>query len=312
VTRRRPRELERVPAYIETGFSRRLKRVFDDAMKNREWAIALALPGDGKSFWYRQFLLDHPVTKVDGVTKTDVLGTRVPQFGISRNALMFRLGARLGLLLPGKPAFYFVGFIAWVLAAGVQVVAIDDAHELTRDPRKWLRECIDTLADPDQHPGLEPARVGVVLLANGLPDGKAATPLFSRSKRAIDFDWLQFERRLDTVRPVVWVEGLDENETGEALAGLELAYRPQFPELDLQSWAGALFDALLAPEIDYANLKRARMDSIVKCVVMALSNEAEVGGYGEGVGPKLDQAVQRLRLRPEELGRYSYRDLVTE
>lgn len=299
---RKPRDLTRVVAFIETGFSRRCRALIDRARRDREWMIVLGLPGDGKSFAYRRYLIDHPVTKIGGISKTAVLGARVPQGGVSQNALMYRFGSRFGLALPGRPAAFFIMLVNWTIDGGVELIAVDDAHELAREPRKWLRSFHDSLQDPAD-PEREPIQTGVVLLGNHLRTDRM--PLFKHRRYNQDVDWIQFERRLHFDLPLVQVDGLYAEEVGEALRGLEELYRPQFPELRLQPFAEAMFELLLDPAIDFATVKRVRMDSLVKVVLMALTAEAADGGWGRGIRGHLTIAIERLRLRPQELDQFA-------
>src|SRR5262245_37580286 len=107
VIRHRSRPLRRIPAFIDTGFARRLRKHIEDAHETREWVILLGLPGDGKTWAYRQFLADHPVRRFEGRLRTDVLACRIPQGGVSSNGLMYALGRRVGLTMPGRPFAYY-------------------------------------------------------------------------------------------------------------------------------------------------------------------------------------------------------------
>jgi hypothetical protein len=307
--KRQPRGFVPARAFIETGFSRRCAGLFRRVIQDREWMIVLGLPDDGKSFAYRRFVADYPVAKVDGITKTSVLATRVPHGGVSQNALMYRLGTRFGLLLPGRPPAFFAMLVNWTLDAEVQLIMIDDAHELSKEPRNWLRSFHDSLQDPPKdpfNPTREPITTGVVLLGNALRGDRTA--LFRHRRYANDLDWIQFERRLHFELPIVRVPGLDGEETGEALRGLEELYRPQFGDLRLQRFAESLHERLLDPAIDYAASGTVRMGGVVKVVMHALSNEAAEGGWGGGIRRHQVRAVDVLRTRPQELAKYSMDD----
>lgn len=305
---RKPRVFTPIFAYIETGFARRCLPVIERAMRERCAVIAVSLPREGKSETLREFLRRHPVVVVAGRKHTDVLATRTPHAGSDKNALMYQLGSRLTPILRMSPSAYLTSLIGATLLGGVTLVVIDDAHELTKAQRNWLREFVDLLLDPSD-PKLTGVHVGVVYLAAGLPQGKQNTALFAHGPThgpTIDLDWLQFEGRLDGREPVAWLPGLDLADTAEALAGLEDLYRPAFPDLELVPYSEDLFAALLDDRIDYAATGRVRMDSVVKCVLAALSEDARTGGWGGDLGGPLARYAGVLAARPHDLDEFSF------
>jgi hypothetical protein len=299
-----------VPAFIETAVARRLQAAVDDAVRLRTHVIVMSLSGEGKTEFFLRRLEQHPVTKRSGTVHTEVLGCRRPHAGSDRNALMYMLGSRLGRILRMAPSEYLTSLVGLAQAAGVVLIVIDDGHELSRTQRAWLREFAELLKQPVR-PELPPARVALVYLATGLPTGRQTTPLFAHGpmtpgrdgRPRIDLDWVQFERRLDGAHPIVWIDGLDLPETGEALNGLTAVYRPQFPHLDLAPFAADLHAGLIHPTIDYAGTGRVRMDSVVKVVFAALDAEARGGGTGAPatIAARLAAAVEVLKARPDQI-----------
>jgi hypothetical protein len=307
-SRPRPREFTPVRAFIDTAVARRMRAPVDRATRLGTNVIVLSLPGEGKTQFYLRMVSEQPVIKQDGKIRTSFLGCRRPHSGSEKNSLMYMLGARLGRILPMKPAEYLTSLVGIAQEAGVKSIVIDDAHELSRQQRAWLREFCDLLLDPARS-GLAPAPVSLIYLANGLPRGRQTTPLFGhgpmgRSRDGnlrVDLDWVQFERRLHGTKPVAWIDGLDLEEAGEALNGLTEIYRPQFPELDLAAFTDDIHAGLLHPLVDYAGTGRVRMDSITKVVIAALDEEATAGAWGASstIGPRLATAVELLKYRPE-------------
>lgn len=300
-----PFVLTLIPAYIETGFTRRAEKLRQAALSHREIVVGLALPGDGKTAFYREVMRQCPVWKdLSGYTRTKALGARIPVEGLSSEALAYALGERFSLHVPSRRRY--PGMLnRWARNGLVELVMIDNGHYLAPGPRGWLLGFVEALADP-QDPRVTPLRVGLLFLANATPDGKASGRLFSRSARRdrVDLPWWEFVRRGDFDFPVERLDGLDVDETQEALAGLELLYRPQFAAIDLQSSTDALFEKLLDRRIDVCAVGRARMDSVVKCVHMALSREAEAGGAGRGLRERLLVAAERLAARPDDMLRF--------
>lgn len=289
----------RVPAYIDNGFARRCRTALENALADRSFVIVMALPREGKSTELARFMAAHPVERIDGHVRTEVLATRVPHAGSDRNALMYRLGARLGRPLPLGASAYYHGLVTWTIRAGVGLMLIDDAHSLRPPQRAWIREFLDSLAAPEE-PGLTGRDVGLVLLAAGLPDRGQGTDLFIHRRRGLDIDWLQFEGRLDS-EPVLWIPGLDVSETGEALGGFEIVYRPQFPEISLRPFTEDIFAAMLDPRIDYARTGRARMKELDRVITTALRRAAEAGSDGSDLDHHLAAAIDLLLTRRQRL-----------
>jgi hypothetical protein len=311
--RRRPFTV--VPAFIETGVARRCAAVVEDALRLRDNQIALSLPGEGKTAFFLHLFAINPVVKENGLVRTPVLGCRRPHAGSDRNALMFMLGSRLGRILRMAPSEYLASLVGLAQGAGVVLLVFDDAHELSRAQRAWIREFTDLLLEPAR-PDLEAAQVAVVYLAAGLPRGRQATPLFGHGpmtptkdgRPRVDLDWIQFERRLDGRSPVAWIDGLDLPETGEALNGLTELYRPQFPELDLAAFAEDLHAGLTHPTVDYAGTGRVRMESLSKAVLSSLDREAAEGGWGGAgtIAAHLAAAVEILKARADGLDNLNF------
>ena len=297
MARRTPPAFKRVRAYIDNGFARRCRIELEQALADRSFVIVMAQPREGKSTELGRFMAAHPVGRVDGVVRTEVLATRVPHAGSDRNALMFRLGARLGLPLPLGASAYYHALITATIRAGVELIVIDDAHSLRPTQRAWIREFLDSLRAPEEQ-GLRGREVGLVLLAAGLPEGGQGTDLFIHSRRGLDIDWLQFEGRMEDP---VWLRGLDLAETGEVLAGFEIVYREQFPQISLTPYAEDIFAAMLDPRIDYAHTGCARMKELDRLVTTTLRTAAEKRNDGSKLGVHLAQTIDRLLTRRQRL-----------
>jgi hypothetical protein len=312
MTRRRiaARPFIPVDGHIETGLDRRVRAALDVALKDRSQVVLMGLPREGKSASLEEWLRQHPVCRVDGVNRTDVLFGEAQPNG-QHTSLLYQFGAPLSTAMPLKATPYELGLIRWSINAGVVLIVVDEAQRMPKATRTWLWGFVGRLLHPPDR-RLEGIEVGLVYLAAGLPRGKPDSPLFDHTVtadgRGIDLDYLQFTGRLDT-EGIRWLDGLDEAETGEALVGFANLYRPQFPDLHLKEYTVDLFKALLDPRIDYAEVGRARMDSIKKVVVHALRQEAGAGGLGAGIGDHLAAAAVLLQTRPIDLEEHNLRPI---
>lgn len=282
--------------FIPTAFATRLLALLEYALKTGTWFVVCAQPGDGKSTALAHFRTSahaaHVVESPEGlgVTRVPVLATRVSSGIQSADRLMIALASGLGAL-PNLRAYKLrQWFVDACVRAGVGLIAIDDAHELSGAQLSYLRELTGQLAEQ----GLRPA---VLLLAASASLDPAAQPLW----RLISGDALthaQFRRRLDGTDPLVLVEGLSEPEVGAVLRTLEHRYREQFPGLRLQPLAHSMFGWLTDARLDPLRVRRVRMGYLCDLVHAALADAALAGPEGvENVGRLLHAAAIRLAVR---------------
>src|SRR5260370_2184635 len=83
--------------------------------------------------------------------------------------------------------------------------------------------------------------------------------------------WMQFRRRLDCLQPYCRVVSHTEGEVRDILIALEQIYRPSFPELNLQQWAGSIYKWLTHPLLDPQKSGPVLMDPLMKLVPPALN-----------------------------------------
>ena len=114
--------------------------------------------------------------------------------------------------------------------------------------------------------------------------------------------WMQFRRRLDCLQPYCRVVSHTEGEVRDILLALEQIYRPSFPALNLQQWAGSIYKWLTHPLLDPQKSGRVLMDPLMKLVTTALKwsyvqREADV------TSKHLKAAAELLTLRRDKIGR---------
>lgn len=227
--------------FVPTGFAVRLLATLEHVLLTSTWMIVTALPGDGKSTALDRFITTHAahwVDLADGKRRrvVPVLATRVSLGMGSADRLMIALAHGLGAV-PNLRGYRFRDWLVGAIAdAGVRMIVIDDAHELTTAQLSYLRELTDHLTSRG-------CRVALVLLAASAGgDPRAGNPW-----RLIEGNSLvaeQFRRRLNGPDPVVYVAGLNKREVGAVLKTWETLYRDRFPDLELAKWAGSIFEWL--------------------------------------------------------------------
>lgn len=281
-----------IELFIPTRFARRLVEVLELALETGQWFVVCAQPGDGKSTALRWFLRRRPRTRDErGVAHVPILAARVTKATKSSpNTLMLALASSLGAV----PNFTMSRFRLWFVTAcdraGVQMIVIDDAHELTDEQLDYLRELTDQLLDRRR-------RVALVLLAAAKSTDPTALPVWRRIRASGLGAW-QFDRRTDGSDPLVLIESMTEREQREVLATLQREYRSAFPSLRLTRYSTSMFEWLLDTRIDRAEMKRVRMDSICKVVYAALADAQTAGLTDVGAaGELLHAAAVRLALR---------------
>lgn len=284
-----------IERFIRTGFAVRLLAVLEHVMATGTWMIVTALPGDGKSTTLDHFIGRHAAHWVDGeggqrVRIVPVLATRVSRGVGSADRLMVALAHGLGAV-PNLRAYQFRDWLVGaIVRAGVRMIAIDDAHELTMGQLSYLRELTDQLASRGH-------RVAIVLLAaSATTDPRAGNPW--RLVAANDLVAEQFRRRLNGPDPIVHVAGLSRPEVGRVLKTWEVLYHERFPELELARWTGSVFHWLTDERNDTAGSGRVRMKHLADVVDAALAlawAEARPGLRADGMD--LYHAALRLTVR---------------
>jgi hypothetical protein len=281
--------------YISTGFSTRLLPLLEYAMETSRWLVVCARSGDGKSTTLRHFQTKHPFRRgADGVLRGTVIATRVPVGRASADALLVALAEQLGAVPNLRLARLRQSVVMSIDRAGIRLIVIDDAHELSLAQLNYLRELTDMLKDLRRDSGTE---VGLILLAVAETDDPADQPLWrliARSKLSTE----QFNNRLDGTSPLIMVESLSRAELGRVLATYQRLYSDLFPALRLTPWTRSVFDWLTDKRIEKANTGRVRMRSVRRLLeaVLAEAWARELPGL-DAEGRMLYDTAVRLAVR---------------
>lgn len=277
--------------FILTGFADRLLKTLQLAYDKKESHVVCARSGDGKSTTLRQFHALHPRSRdASGVARVPVLSTRVPTGRQSADALMVALAERLGAVPNIRLLRMRQSVVSGCVRAGVRMIVIDDAHELTLGQLNYLRELTDRLREMERP-------VTVALLAGTSSLDPADQPLWKLVGQA-GLTAEQIKERLDGTDPLVLINGLSRREVGGVLATLERTYSDSFPELRLTPWTSSMFEWLTDPRVDATRSGYVRMRSICQVVESALADAwaREMPGLDEG-GLLLRDAAIRLVTR---------------
>src|SRR6266699_1210572 len=174
---------------------------------------------------------------------------------------------------------------------GVECLICDDAHDLSMPHLIFLKELTDHLflAYP-AHP------LGLCLVTAGRGASIPLKDVFDQPETM----WMQFRRRLDCLQPYCRVVSHTEGEVRDILLALEQIYRPSFPELNLQQWAGSIYKWLTHPLLDPQKSGRVLMDPLMKLVTTALKwsyaqAEADI------TSKHLEAAAELLTLRRDTI-----------
>jgi hypothetical protein len=218
-----------------------------------------------------------------------VLATRVSLGVSSADRLMVALAHGLGAV-PSLRSYRFRDWLVGAIeGAGVRMMVIDDAHELTTAQLSYLRELTDHLASRGSPVAL------VLLAASSGSDPRAGNPwrLIARN----DLVAVQFSRRLNGPDPVLHVAGLTRREVGSVLHTWECDYRAQSPELELAKWATSVFE-WLTDRRNAGDTGRVRMRHLVEAVNGMLALAWAEGRTGlRPDGTDLYETVVRLTTR---------------
>lgn len=252
-------------AFIENPFERRFQGVLRQARAERSWHVVAAVPGSGKSSGIRDLVRQSGARKDgNGATRLPVLDICAPKQSPSQRAL----GDAITMSLGRVPSMRWSQLQAWLvsecLRLEVELVVVDDAHELSEPQLAFLRGLIDYLVR--QHDGRS---IGLCLVSasNG-----ADIPLKELLlAHADDLSWWQFIRRFNATRAYQLVANHTADELIEICAGFEDLYRDQLPDLSLVEWAEPLYIWLTNPILDPGGTRRVTMDNMSKCLTTAIA-----------------------------------------
>lgn len=114
------------------------------------------------------------------------------------------------------------------MRAEVELIIIDDAHDLTLDHLAYVKELTDNLAAPPYEP-----RVGLCLVS---ASGQGIVPLRGTYRTRQELIWRQFRRRLDPGRSYCLVLGhTEERRCGISVLAMRKSIAPNFAS---SAWSG--------------------------------------------------------------------------
>ncbi len=280
-------------AFIENAFERRFQGLMRTAQRHRTWHVVTAVPGSGKSSGIADLVVGSGRRKeADGTTRLPILTVCAPKNATTESALGAALTAAFGVA-PHLPwtqrRTWLVHMVAQV---GVELLVIDDAHDLSLAHLSYLKELTDNLAaSPYQ------CRIGLCLVG---ASERGVVPLRDTLEHREGLLWRQFRRRLDTERPYCLVRGHTAEEVREILAGYEDLYRDQFPALSLCRWAGSIYQWLTHPALDLEGSRRVTMDHLTRLITVAL-RVAHAQGHSDIDGTLLRAAADVMTLRRDAI-----------
>lgn len=265
-----PAAFTRQGAFIECAFALRFQGVLRGARRAGSWHVVAAVPGSGKSTAIDDLAVAAGGHKAaDGGLALPVLAIRSPKNAVSEVALGTALSAAFGTV-PRMPWDLRRSWLVQQVArAGVELLVVDDAQDLSLPHLAYLKELTDNLAAAPHH-----RRIGLCLVAAA--EG-VRVPLRETFELRSELLWRQFRRRLDPAAPYCLVLGHTIEEAREALAGFEDLYRPQLPDLRLCRWARAIHGWLTTPVLDPDRSGRATMDNLSKFAALAVAAAAARG-----------------------------------
>ena len=278
--------------FIENAFERRFQGLLRSARQDRTWHVVAAVPGSGKSSGIADLVTSSGAAKQrDGRTRLPVLAVCSPKGKASPGALGLALSTTFGVVPKMTGDARRAWLVGELVRAEVELIIIDDAHDLTLDHLAFLKELTDNLAAPPYE-----RRVGLCLVS---ASGQGMIPLQETFRTRQELIWRQFRRRLDPRRPYCLVLGHTEEEVREICAGYEEVYRAQFPDLHLVPWAHSLYGWLTHPVLDPERSGRVTMFHLANLIRMALEQAASEG-RADVTGAMLHEAASLMTLRAEE------------
>jgi len=278
--------------FIQTPFEQRFQGLLQEAWSQRSWHVIVAEPGSGKTMGICD--LRDEATRQAGMVggrRYPVLAVTAPKNDPREAALGNHLLTALGVRTRGRWTERKYLLVELLGQYGVELLAIDDAHDLSLSHLIFLKELTDqlVLAFPS-HP------VGLCLVTAGRGASIPLKDVFDQPETM----WIQFRRRLDAIRPYCRVTSHTEGEVRTILRSLEHIYRSSFPALNLQQWTGSIYTWLTHPLLDPQKSGRVLMDHLMKLVTTAL--KWSYAKAQDDVSAKdLETAAQQLTLHRNKI-----------
>jgi hypothetical protein len=286
------RKLPLFDGFIETPFEHRFQGLLQESWRERSWHVIVAEPGSGKTMGICD-LRDEACRQAGmiGGRRYPILAVTAPKNDPREAALGNHLLSALGLKARGHWGERKYLLFELLGQYGVECLIIDDAHDLSMPHLIFLKELTDQLfLSFPSHP------LGLCLVTAGRGISIPLKDVFDQPETM----WMQFRRRLDTLRPYCRVASHTEGEVRDILLSLEHIYRPSFPALNLQQWTGSVYTWLTHPILDPQKSGRVLMDHVMKLVTTALQwsyAQAEVDVRSQ----HLEAAAEQLTVRRDKI-----------
>src|SRR2546421_3266906 len=286
------RKLPLFDGFIETPFEQRFQGLLRESWHQRSWHVLVAEPGSGKTMGISD-LRDEAGREAGmiGGRRYPVLAVTAPKNDSREAALGNHLLTALGLGARGRWNERKYLLFELLGQYGGECLVVDDAHDLSMPHLIFLKELTDHLfLSFPSHP------LGLCLVTAGRGASIPLKDVFDQPETM----WMQFRRRLDRLYPYCRVASHTEGEVRDILLALEHIYRPSFPKLNLQQWAGSVYIWLTHPLLDPQKSGRVLMDPLMQLLTTALKwsyaqREADVNAK------HLEAAAELLTLRRDKI-----------
>jgi len=273
--------------FVENAFQRRFQHLLWTCRIERAWRATAAILGSGKTRGIADFVAQSGgIKEANGRTTRPVLAALAPKNASPESALGHQLVAAFGTV----PSMAWGRLKVWLVdelaRAEVELLIIDDAHDIQTNHLALLKELTDQLYLTHGR------KVGLCLVCASTTAGDV--PLKAHFEQKGLF-WEQIKRRLAADRPYPFVANHTADEVREICAGYQAIYRPQFADLDLVRWSAAFFTYLTHPLVDAHSTGRVTMNNFVKLLTLALAT-AHARNLTDLDAPSLHAAAEVLML----------------
>ena len=264
--------------FIENAFARRFQAMLSSVRYNRSWHVLVADPGAGKTTCIRDLQ-----KRAGG---RSILAIVTPKNNDDEQALGDQIFAALGVPIRGHWSTRKPKLMGHLHQFGTELLAVDDAHDLSMPHLMFLKEVTDQGRLQYDHP------LGLCLVAAGRGNTIPLKEILDQSEPT----WLQWRRRLDPMQPFCRIVGHTSDEILEILATLETVFQPFLPQLNLRRWTSSIYDWLTHIVLDPTSSGRVSMDNLMKLVLAALEWSYEAKATDVQV-EDLERAAALLVLR---------------
>jgi hypothetical protein len=279
-------------AFIETPFEQRFQAALLYIRETRSWQVISAVPSSGKSMGIADLLLGSGAYKEHNVrTYIPVLVIRAPKNNAGEQALGLALSAAMGWFRTMPWNVRRILMVEELARISVECIIIDDAHDLTTDHLRLIKELTDNLAAP---PHLRQVGLGLVAAHGG-----DVVPLKQVITTPVTL-WQQFYNRMDIEHPFRAIDGHTLEEVRDILTAFEDLYRSQFSNLHLRVWAKEIYGWLTNSILDLDRTQRVTMGHLTRLVTSAL-RRAYNRGETDVSGQILQETADLMIYRRDEL-----------